>query len=149
MDLLVKYKGHVYYRQVRPMRSMRIKPGHLRAAILKPGGLTLDCSESVTLICHLAGLRDPNGNNYDGTGFTGSLLNYLTHRDEPGRTGSMAVFGAPPGEHVVMRRDEGLWFSHGTEADPTYYTLDVLKAAFPGQPVTYLGIGKLGIALPR
>jgi hypothetical protein len=145
MDLLVRYKSRVHYAQFRPMRTMRIHPGHLRRALLRPGGITMDCSESVTLICHLAGLRDPNGSDYDGEGNTGTLLHYLEHRDRLGRTGSLAVFGAPPGEHVVMRRDELRWFSHGTEADPNYYTLEVLRDAFRGQPVTFLSIAKLGM----
>ena len=150
MDLLVRYKRRVHYAQRRPMTTMSIRPGRLRLALLRPGGITMDCSESVTLICHLAGLRDPNGNHYDGEGFTGTLLEHLPHYSDPARarTGAMVVFGKAPGEHVVMVREPDntnpKCFSHGTEADPTYYTLAQLLAAFPGKPHTFLSIDKLG-----
>ena len=150
MDVLVRYKRRVHYAQRRPMTTMRIRPGHLLTAILRPGGITMDCSESVTLICHLAGLRDPNGRNYDGYGFTGTLLGYLEHYDDPARAkvGAMVAFGGGAGEHVAMvRRPDSvnpMLFSHGTEADPNIYPLSTLKAAFPGQPHTFLSIAKLG-----
>jgi hypothetical protein len=150
MDLLVRFKGRVHYRQVRPMSTMTIRTGHLRAALLRRGGITMDCSESVTLICHLAGLRDPNGLNYDGSGFTGTLLNHLHHYDDPKAAGigAMVVFGGGTGEHVAMVRrpheTNPLMFSHGTEEDPTYYTLAQLLPAFPGQPHTFLSIDPLG-----
>src|SRR5215471_10642716 len=150
MDTLVRYRARVHYAQRRPMRTMSIKPGHLTLALLKPGGITMDCSESVTLICHLAGLRDPNGLHYNGQGFTGTLLDHLEHYANPhrARTGALVVFGAAPGEHVAMVRHAGSdpeCFSHGTEADPRYFKLSELSHAFPGQPHTFLSIGKLGV----
>ncbi len=149
MDLLVKRKQRVHYSQVRPMVSRTIHTDRqLAAALRRPRGLTLDCSESVTLICHLAGLRDPNGLHYNGTGYTGTLLDFLPHYSEikDARTGALWCVGAGTGEHVGMVRHAGadpVIFSHGTEADPTYYPLSVLEAAFPGQPWTFLSIAKL------
>lgn len=150
MDLLVARNGKVHYAQVRPMRtaSIRTTTG-LRLALAKPAGITMDCSESVTLICRLAGLRDPNGLHYNGTGFTGTLLGFLLdHYSDPGRarTGALVVFGGGEGEHVCMVRRPGpdpLLFSHGTEDDPRFYPLSVMLHAFPGQPHTFLSVAKL------
>src|SRR5437667_43878 len=108
----------------------------------------MDCSESVTLTAHLAGLRDPNGRDYDGTGYTGTLLDYLDNYTEAthARIGALVVFGGGTGEHVCMVRRPGVdpdLFSHGTEADPTYYPLSTMLATFAGQPHTFLSIAKL------
>ena len=151
MDLLVSRKRKVHYGQVRPMRSAAIHTDRqLRRQLRSRAGLTMDCSESVTLICHLAGLRDPNGLNYDGSGYTGTMLRYLDHYSDPKDAGIGALWcvGGGTGEHVAMVRrhgDDPLMFSHGTEADPTYYPLSTMIAAFPGQPWTFLSIAKLGI----
>jgi hypothetical protein len=151
MDLLVRRKRKVHYAQVRPMVTRLIHTvRQLRAALRRRAGLTMDCSESVTLVCRLSGLRDPNGLNYDGEGFTGTLLGNanLEHYSDPhrARTGALWVVGAGTGEHVCMVRhpgDDPVLFSHGTEADPTYYPLSVMIAAFPGQPWTFLSIANL------
>ena len=151
MDLLVARKAKVHYGQVRPMRSSAIHTDRqLRKHLRSRAGLTMDCSESVTLIAHLAGLRDPNGLNYDGAGYTGTMLRYLEHYHDPARarTGALWVVGGGTGEHVCMVRkpgDDPLMFSHGTEADPSFYPLSTMIAAFPGQPWTFLSIAKLGI----
>ncbi len=151
MALLVSRKRKVHYAQVRPMQTNSIRPGHLRIALARPKGITMDCSESVTLICRLAGLRDPNGNHYNGQGFTGTLLGHLHHYKGPvanAHPGAMVVFGGGDGEHVAMlyEHDEKdpRCFSHGTEADPSFYRLSQLLAAFPGEPHTFLAIDKLG-----
>ncbi len=152
MNLLVRYRSRVHYAQIRPMPTRRIHRGHLRTALLKPGGITMDCSESVTLICRLAGLRDPNGLNYDGTGYTGTLLDYLKHYSSPAKAepGALVVFGGGTGEHVCMvyehHETNPKLFSHGTENDPKFYDLHTMIAAFPGQPHTFLAIDKLGIS---
>lgn len=146
MDALVFYRSRVHYAQVRPMRSTSIH--HLRAALLRPGGLTMDCSESVTLLCRLAGLRDPNGLHYNGRGYTGTLLTYLANYTDPAvaRIGALCVFGDAPGDHVAAVRRPGadpLLFSHGSEADPRYFTLSQMRPAFSGA-VTFLSIANLG-----
>ena len=152
MDLLVAKKAKVHYAQVRPMVTLTIHTEKaLRRALRSRAGITMDCSESVTLICHLAGLRDPNGLNYDGEGYTGTLLKYLPHYSDPARarTGALWVVGGGTGEHVCMVRhpdkDNPILFSHGTEADPSYYPLSTMIAAFPGQPWTFLSIAWPGL----
>jgi len=149
MDILVRNERRIHYAQIRPMRTMSIKPGRLRLALYRPGGITMDCSESVTLICHLAGLRDPNGLHYSGRGFTGTLLEHLEHYEDPSRarTGALVVFGGGTGEHVCMVRhphaSNPMLFSHGTESGPRFIDLASEKHGFPGEKVTFLAISKL------
>lgn len=153
MDALVFYNRRVHYAQVRPMRSTGIR--HLRPALLRPHGLTMDCSESVTLLCRLAGLRDPNGRNYNGSGYTGTLLGYLEAYSEPAiaKCGALCVFMGRPGtpeadtgEHVCMVRRPGHdpeLFTHGREADPSFRALSYMRPGFYGEP-RFLSIAKLG-----
>lgn len=149
MDVLVSHKRKVHYAQIRPMQTNTIKPHRLWIALSKPSGVTMDCSESFTLICRLAGLRDPNGLHYDGSGFTGTIGAYLDyHYLEPHRAeiGAGVLFGEPPYKHICMVRKPGdnpLLFSHGCELDPSFYDFETMKAAFPGDPYTFVSISKL------
>ena len=98
MDLLVRNEPRVHYAQIRPMQTRPIHSLHLlQQALYSPHGVTMDCSESVTLLCHVCGLQDPNGFDYDGHGFTGTLLHHLPHYSDPGnaRIGALVVFGPP------------------------------------------------------
>lgn len=52
----------IRYQQRRPMDPLRVVP--------RVG----DCSESATLCYKWAGLPDPNGNGYNGAGYTGTLI---------------------------------------------------------------------------
>lgn len=149
MDLLVQYEPKVHYRQVRPMSTRSIDDvTELLARLKSPGGVTMDCSESVTLLCRLAGLHDPNGLGYNGTGYTGTLLEHLTHYHDPLRAnvGGLVVFGPGTGEHVCMVRRTGadpLLFSHGQEAGPLLVRYSVERRAHTA-PATFLSIAKLG-----
>jgi hypothetical protein len=117
----------------------------------------MDCSESVTLLCRLSGLRDPNGNHYDGEGYTGTLLEYGKSRDawysnpDNAGIGAMVVLGitnaTPGGKHVCAVRRKGtnpLLFSMGCEIDPAYYSYDVMRQTFAGEGYTFLSIANLG-----
>jgi hypothetical protein len=149
MDYLVREKSKVHYAEVRPMRTERIVSLHLlQQALLSPAGITCDCSESVTLLCRLAGLADPNGFHYDGTGYTGTLLHHLPHYEDPAKAkvGGLVVFGPGSGHHVCMvRGDLGpdpLLFSHGSEAGPIFLRLSVEQRYQP-PPTTFLSIAGL------
>lgn len=148
MDLLLAHRHRLHYAQVRPMQSRSIENVFkLKQRIASPGGLTLDCSESVTLICKLAGLNDPNGANYDGTGYTGTLLEHLPHYGAPGvaMIGALCVFGPGTGEHVAMVHERGpdpvLW-TFGENGDPSLHRLSWMRPGFP-PPVTFLSIVNL------
>jgi hypothetical protein len=148
MDLLVREKARVHYRQVRPMQTRAIHSLHLlQQAIYSPHGVTMDCSESVTMLCHIVGLADPNGFGYDGHGFTGTLLQHLPHYTDPrkAKIGALVVFGPGSGDHVCMVRRPGAdptLFSHGSERGPIYIKLSAEKA-YQRKPTTFLSIAKL------
>ena len=90
--------------------------------VLAEDRLTVDCSQAVTLIAHVAGARDLNGNGFTTDGYTGTLLGGCAHiARERARCGDLRVFGAGTGHHVAMVITPGtdpLLFSHGTERGP-------------------------------
>lgn len=103
-EMLNHYAPEVDYAEVRPMSTARITETQLDTRLRSGGHITMDCSESATLICRLAGLRDPNGLGYDGYGYTGSMLTHLPHFTDWDEVheGTLIVFGAFPGVHVVL-----------------------------------------------
>lgn len=151
MDLLVAQAGKVHY----PEHDVRSEQVHaigtldqLHAALRSPQGVTMDCSQSVELLCHVADLRDPDGYDYKRDGFTGTLLATLPHYFTPGgaATGAVVVFGPGTGEHACMVRHPGhdpILFSHGQEAGPFYLPLSQ-ERRFHDPPVTFLSIAHLG-----
>ena len=148
MDLLVRERAAVHYAQIRPMRTHRITSLHLlQQALASPRGVTMDCSESVTLLCRLAGLDDPNGFDYDGTGYTGTLLHHLPRYTDASKcgVGALVVFGPGSGHHVCMVKTPGrdpLLFSHGSERGPIFIRLTDEKRYQP-PPTTFLSIARL------
>jgi hypothetical protein len=148
MDELVAHAAAIHYRQVRPMRTHAITSrAMLERALLSHAGVTMDCSESVTLLCRLAGLKDPNGFGYDGTGYTGTLLKHLPHYTNPrkAKIGALVVFGPGSGDHVCMVRRPGpnpVLFSHGSERGPLWISLEQEKK-WQADPTTFLAISKL------
>ena len=71
-----------------------------------------------------------------------TVTNTLIDFSDPG---DFAVFGHPPGTHVVILAESGgangnnpLVVSHGQQGDPISVRLSVEKAAHSGQPVTFL-----------
>lgn len=95
-------------------------------AIGMPRSLPLytDCSGFYTLCCNWAGVPDPNGLNYNGYGFTGTLLQYMEEIPlEQACRGDAIIYGPGTGDHVVLIvSDEGTdnpWVvSHGQERGP-------------------------------
>lgn len=148
MDLLHRERDKVHYAQLRPMRTQHLTSLHLlQQQLASPRGVTMDCSESVTLLCRLAGLDDPNGFDYDGHGFTGTLLHNLPHYTDPrrARVGALVVFGPGSGHHVCMVRHPGqnpVLFSHGSEAGPIWITLRD-EQRYQLRPTVFLSIRHL------
>jgi len=66
---LLAHRYQMPYAQVRPYPHFRSN-GTLSTSDLYRG---TDCSGSVTALCEYGGARDPNGLDYDGTGYTGTL----------------------------------------------------------------------------
>jgi hypothetical protein len=105
------------------------------------GRLTIDCSQSVTLIAHVAGAKDPNGGNWKSDGYTGTLLDGCQHITKSQiQAGDMCVFGGGTGHHVCMVMQVGndpLLFSHGQENDPIAISQSV-EARYQPPGLTYL-----------
>jgi hypothetical protein len=84
-----------------------------------------DCSASVTLWYNLAGAPDPNGNHYNGYGYTGTLLSHGTHIPLAHVVpGDVVVYGPGTGWHtalvVEVHGQDVLTISHGQQGDPSY-----------------------------
>lgn len=151
MDFLVAHEPHVHYppgdRRTGSVYAIKTLQT-LERRVLAPQGLTLDCSQSVELLCHVAGLQDPNGLGYRSDGYTGTLLDHLPHYRGPkgASVGALVVFGPGTGEHVCMVRHPGedpILFSHGQERGPVYIRLSV-ERRYHRAPVTFLSIAGLG-----
>lgn len=147
---LIGKAPQIGYVEQRPMQTARFRSWiEVMGTLNSFGRFSMDCSEAVTFLFRLAGLRDPNGLGYDGYGYTGSLLDHLPHYlgTEDAHEGALGVFGAGTGTHVVMlmtrRGKNPLVFSHGSEIGPLYISLDDEKAAHAGEPLTWLNIGDL------
>ena len=123
MHFLLDQNPRVHY-PLHDVRTMTIHElatrGDLDARMAS--NLTLDCSQSVTLIAHIAGAKDPNGGKYAADGFTGTLLKGCTPITRAqAQPGDLRVFGGGTGHHVCMVLAGGgdpLLFSHGQEPDP-------------------------------
>jgi hypothetical protein len=106
----IAHEPQIHYGEIRPIPLGRTLP------------LTTDCSGFVTVCYFLAGAPDPNGLDYSGEGWTGTLLRHLAHvpRDEA-LPGDLVVWGAYPGRHVAIVLEPGddpLLCSHGQERGP-------------------------------
>lgn len=118
----VRHAALCTYRQRRPMDPLQHVP--------RVG----DCSESATLAYRWAGLPDPNGAAYDGTGYTGTLIEH--GRRIPAaqaRPGDLVFYGRNGWPtHVAVVIDGGEVMSFGSTPPriwPTiYYRSDVLYA---------------------
>jgi len=152
MDILVAAQPKVHYRQSRPMRTINLdNRQELLAALASPAGIAADCSESIVLLCHVAGCKSPMGKQgYTGNGNTETLLESLPHYTHPAdaMTGAIVVLGAdqPLAEqHACMVRSSGpdpILFSHGSEDGPIYIHLSQEQRAHKGATV-FLNVASL------
>lgn len=116
-------------------------------------GVQLDCSESVTLICHVAGLHDPSGFGFDGSGNTETMYHHLKHYTDPRQAfpGALVFLGIPgrlSTQHVCMVRRAGAdpeLFSHGGNGAyrAHYVPFSVERRYHAGTPV-FLSVAALG-----
>lgn len=86
------------------------------------GGLTADCSQTVSLIAHVAGARCPDGEyakDWAADGYTGTLLAGCEHITAGQvKPGDLHVYGAGTGHHVAMALSAGPnpeMVSHGSD----------------------------------
>lgn len=75
-----------------------------------------DCSGSVSMHYYSAGAPDPNGQGYNGLGYTGTLRAHGHWVRPPLRTGDMIHYGRGQGKHVAMVLDfeDDVNFSFGS-----------------------------------
>ena len=135
----VKNRTEITYAEVRPI-PVNLPKFHLP--------FTTDCSGFVTMMAKWSGNPDPNGNDFDGQGYTGTMMSHLPHIAlHQTLRGDLVVFGAYPGLHVVALLDGGNHdsnppvASHGGPGDPNRFLLSDLMSFF-GQNcvVTYLSL---------
>jgi hypothetical protein len=123
----------VHYEQLRPI------DGLLETHKLP---LHTDCSGFVTLCYAWAGAPDPNGLDYSGQGYTGTLLHHMKPlAADAVQPGDLVVFGPPPGHHVALVLEAGpdpLLCSHGEERGPLAIAFSA-ESRYQPQPATWLG----------
>jgi hypothetical protein len=116
----IAHRGEIHYEEARPM------PIH--TPINHP--FTTDCSGYVTLMAKWAGCFDPNGLDFDGQGYTGTMLKHLAHIPfKETLRGDLLVIGGFPGIHVVCLLEGGQLTdkpqvaSLGGPGDPQSYSM--------------------------
>ena len=100
-----------------------------------------DCSSFVTWCYFAAGAPDPNGNGYNGSGFTGDEVRHGREVRTP-RPGDLVFYGHSHSDitHVTLYIGNGRIVSHGQESGPTIYKIDYNRGKLGGrqQIRTYL-----------
>jgi cell wall-associated NlpC family hydrolase len=122
----------IHYAELRPIEGLG-RPWQVP--------LRLDCSGFVTLCYAWAGAPDPNGLDYDGQGYTGTLLAHLRPVPLDGvQRGDLVVWGRPPGVHTALVLEPGrdpLLCSHGGEKGPLAIRFSAEGSRQP-QPAAWL-----------
>jgi hypothetical protein len=116
----------IHYRQERPIEAFGIPPEQ---------GFTTDCSGHSTCAYFWAkkatgvAVPDPNGRNYDGYGYTGTLINNPEVL-APYQVGDLGLYGPSysASSHVVTcyvagNESSAGWCSHGSEGSPSHVKL--------------------------
>lgn len=81
-----------------------------------------DCSGTVTWCYYHAGAPDPNGLDYDGSGYTGTLIDHGTQVNVP-QVGDLVIYGNNPGVHtavIVVAEEDPVTMSHGQASEPAF-----------------------------
>jgi peptidoglycan hydrolase-like protein with peptidoglycan-binding domain len=131
----IAHEPDVHYEQLRPMEG-------LREARKLP--LHTDCSGFSTLCYAWAGAPDPNGVDYDGTGYTGTLLRHMEQIPLAAvQPGDLVVWGPGTGHHValVLETDgrDPLLCSHGQEKGPLEIRFSV-ESRYQPSPAIWLAL---------
>jgi hypothetical protein len=127
MEFFVGNKVPIDYLQVRPMVNIHYYE-HDYHDLFPNHHVAMDCSESVTCLCKMAGLKDPNGSSYNGYGSSETMWQHLPHYTNPAgaHIGALVVYGHGGEEHVSMVYQPGpdpLLFSHGGNDGPKWVHL--------------------------
>ena len=133
MNWALRNTASIHYAQSRPIP--------LKAGKAHKLPLTTDCSGSTTICAYSAGLPDPNGRKYNGTGYTGTLRDHCKEiKRSQLRVGDIIIYGRGTGTHVVIVYNitdtDIIVFSHGQESGPRLYTHSI-QMAVHGSYCTY------------
>ncbi len=130
----VENEARIHYDETRPMKAID-SPFHLP--------LDTDCSGFVTLCYAWSGAPDPNGLDFDGYGYTGTLLKHMRHiRRSSAREADLVVWGRYPGHHVALVVEaaaDPLLCSHGAERGPVEVSFSA-ESRFQPAPVAWLTV---------
>ena len=123
----------IHYEQLRPVDAMH----HPRKLPLHT-----DCSGFSTLCYRWAGAKvDPNGGNFGGGAYTGTMLQHCRHVAKSAvQPGDLVVWGAYPGHHVALVLEPGadpLLCSHGQEKGPFAIAFSV-ESKYQPTPAAWL-----------
>lgn len=123
----------IHYEQLRPVDGM----DHPRKLPLHT-----DCSGFSTLCYRWAGAKvDPNGGNFGGGAYTGTMLQHCRHIAKSAvQPGDLVVWGAYPGHHVALVLEAGadpLLCSHGQEKGPIAIAFSV-ESKYQPTPAAWL-----------
>jgi cell wall-associated NlpC family hydrolase len=128
----IQHETQVHYQQSRPIDG-------LHEARKLP--LHTDCSGFSTLCYAWSGAPDPNGLDYSGQGYTGTLLQHMRKIPKSAvQPGDLVVWGPAPGHHVALVLDIGddpMLASHGQEKGPIAIRFSI-ESKFQPSPVTWL-----------
>jgi hypothetical protein len=137
----IAHEPQIHYGELRPIPLGRTLP------------LTTDCSGFVTVCYFLAGAPDPNGLDYSGEGWTGTLLRHLEHVPRAhARPGDLVVWGGYPGRHVAILLELGedpLLCSHGHERGPVAIRLSDESRYQPSRITWLRGLVEAGAGATR
>lgn len=100
----------------RTIRYLQTRPiPYWKMDVWNPAILT-DCSGSVSMCYYSAGSPDPNGQGYNGLGWTGTLRSNGRWVRPPYQVGDMVHYGSGVGKHVamVLSYEDDLNFSFGS-----------------------------------
>jgi cell wall-associated NlpC family hydrolase len=129
---LDKKTDYLHYAEVRPMPGSLFPRGSETATGIYTGPVIVtDCSGFATLCYKAAQQADPNGLNYNGQGYTGTLAANGTRTSDP-QPGDLGFFGAgPPWDHVVIYLGGGKVASHGNPRSPNPREFDATDFGTP------------------
>lgn len=112
-----RYKIH-YTQSSSRMMIVRHRIKDLASWMRRKGYLYEDCSSFATGCYYIAGLLDPNGLNFNGQGYTGTLAAHGRRVSSP-QPGDLVLYGwGFPYHHVAIYVGGGRVVSHGSEIGP-------------------------------
>lgn len=135
---LIENENAIGYSQgPRRMELVSLTEQELADGIAAGKSFLADCSGFATAVHKLAGFGDPNGLGYNGTGYTGTMLDHLPHYADPAGAdvGALVVWRSsakPDGYHVAIMLTPGQdpWLcSHGGDDGPKKIRLSTETAA--------------------